>query len=108
MSQTIRPGGAAMTIALTCPGCSATSSVADEATGQLIACPRCNKRFRVVPAPASRSAGAAAPGSSGHAPSVVGRYRVRRKVGSGAFGAVYRAYDPTLDREVALKLLRPE
>ena len=36
----------------------------------------------------------------------VGRYVVRRSVGAGAMGRVYAAYDPTLDRQVALKILR--
>jgi serine/threonine protein kinase/Tfp pilus assembly protein PilF len=35
-----------------------------------------------------------------------GPLRVLERVSEGAFGAVYRAWDPRLDREVALKLLR--
>jgi len=38
---------------------------------------------------------------------VVGRYLVLDKVGSGGMGIVYAAYDPELDRKIALKLLRP-
>src|SRR4051812_22609780 len=37
-----------------------------------------------------------------------GSLRIVEKVGRGRFGDVYRAWDPTLDREVALKLLRPQ
>jgi tetratricopeptide (TPR) repeat protein len=36
----------------------------------------------------------------------VGRYVILRPVGAGGFGEVYAAYDPKLDRMIALKLLR--
>jgi serine/threonine protein kinase/formylglycine-generating enzyme required for sulfatase activity len=36
------------------------------------------------------------------------RFRILNKLGKGAFGSVYRAYDSRLDRHVALKLLHEE
>ncbi len=38
----------------------------------------------------------------------LGRYVVVSRLGGGGMGAVYVAYDPDLDRKVALKILRPE
>jgi tetratricopeptide (TPR) repeat protein len=37
---------------------------------------------------------------------VIGRYRVIDVIGAGAMGVVYSAYDPELDRRVAMKLLK--
>ncbi len=39
---------------------------------------------------------------------VVGRYVVIEHVGAGGLGDVHSAYDPQLDRKVAIKLLRPD
>ena len=41
-------------------------------------------------------------------PEKIGRYVVRRLLGKGAQGAVYQAYDPNFNIEVAIKVLHPE
>src|SRR5687768_1727324 len=39
---------------------------------------------------------------------VIGGYELRQRIGRGGFGAVYRAYQPAIDREVAIKIILSE
>ncbi|MBV1858408.1 MAG: tetratricopeptide repeat protein [Nannocystaceae bacterium] len=41
-------------------------------------------------------------------PTMVGRFEVRSRLGAGGMGIVYEAYDPQLDRRVALKVMRAD
>jgi serine/threonine-protein kinase len=38
----------------------------------------------------------------------IGRYEIVEKLGRGAMGVIYHAYDPMLDRDVALKVMAPQ
>jgi serine/threonine protein kinase/DNA-binding SARP family transcriptional activator/ABC-type glycerol-3-phosphate transport system substrate-binding protein len=59
--------------------------------------------------PALEPATALQPPGSGPEPGLAIRgYELREKLGEGGFGVVYRAYQPAVGREVAIKVIRPE
>ncbi len=41
-------------------------------------------------------------------PVFLDQYRIREVIGKGGMGVVYRAFDPDLDRDVAIKLIAPQ
>src|SRR5262249_21990414 len=58
--------------------------------------------YRVLPESATGSPSASAP-----IPHFLGRFRVLGEIARGGMGIIVRAYDPALDRELAIKLLAP-
>jgi len=81
-------------------------------------CPQCTTTVRRAHSPASTidlpdspvesTDGTIAYSSSAPTPPVhIGRYEIRQKLGEGTFGIVYRAWDPQLQRDVALRSRNP-
>jgi hypothetical protein len=88
-----------------CPKCQRSIAVPEAlAPGNRLLCPDCRHGF-VWPTDAPLET--SAPGVNAVAPlPKVGRFKIRRVLGEGEFGAVYEAHDPQYDRTVALKVAR--
>ncbi len=89
-----------------------TMATTDRARYQehLRGCAACRAVFAAVGAASSpRQSANEVKSSSGRAPIAVGdcigRYRIKAWMGAGAMGTVFRAHDPELARDVALKVL---
>jgi len=94
-----------------CPNCGKPYQVAEEKLGSRARCSQCSHAFTLGASAEEEKAPPAAqgvPGPSHQAATKIGRFEVRARLGARGFGQVYRCYDPLLDREVALEVLRRE
>jgi WD40 repeat protein len=92
---------------VSCPHCGRARTVETAAVGVETTCAECLSSFTTPHRPASPARSPAADTADAAAePSTnrVGRFRLRRRLGVGSFGAVYLAYDEVLKRDAALKL----
>ena len=83
------------TLLLRCPHCQTRVEVPDDPSLVQIHCSVCSKNFQVVGPRAEREL-------RQH----VGRFELMERLGVGSFGTVWRARDPKLERDVAIKVPR--
>jgi len=116
-----------MRLKTSCPKCDTSLSVNADAVGKTAKCPRCQEKFSAngvrtptsdrsleqVPeatetvadsTTASISGSAKSSSASALAIKMLGRFEIQGILGQGGFGRVYRAYDPQLERVLALKV----
>lgn len=81
-----------------CPQCHVAIEIVDDASLSELTCPSCDSRFSLVEHETTTQIG----DHSGK----IGRFELRGRLGMGAFGTVWKAHDPELDRMVAVKVPR--
>ncbi len=72
-----------------------------------VRCPSCGKTYLLAAPPSGPSVRFT---ECGHTVRMgyIGRYQILEEIGRGAFGVVYRVFDPKMDREAAIKVLHAE
>lgn len=105
-----------MKVVCACPRCGMSYVVREDYLGRQVQCRRCGQTMLAQRAEGATGGDAARIESSGPSPLTgaagksprIGRFEIRRRLGAGGFGVVYHAFDPLLDRDVALKVPHPD
>jgi serine/threonine-protein kinase len=88
-----------------CAQCRHASEIDADPARSRTACPKCGSSISVDPATPTLRAQPSADRRSLAVGSGLGKYRIDAEVGRGGMGAVYKAWDPDLQRHVALKIM---
>ncbi len=93
-----------------CPRCLSPLEVPSDGFDQLSRCPRCDLTIAFQQELTARGDDADSPSPVPPRDELrnIGRFRLLKRIGRGGFGTVFEAYDPELDRMVALKVPRQE
>lgn len=83
-----------------CPQCHIAIEIVDDEPLREVTCPSCDSRFSLL--------GEQTIIDTPDQPARIGRFELLERVGIGAFGSVWKARDPQLDRVVAVKIPRKE
>lgn len=89
------------------PACQTLYQFPDNLRGRKARCKHCGAILQLgAEGPESKGNGSPSPAKPEPAApkKMLGRFQIRQRLGAGAFGTVYRAFDPQLEREVALKV----
>ncbi|MEM6777621.1 MAG: protein kinase [Planctomycetota bacterium] len=84
-----------------CPHCRSLIQVLDDQPLDAMVCGTCSKKFSLLPIHETEQDSSLPFGKLHH-------FKLLRKLGSGAFGTVYQAFDESLARSVAIKIPRKE
>lgn len=96
-----------MSVLVKCPSCSQKLELKERMLGRTITCPACKSQFVADGQPSAAATSQSSGNVASSAPGQIGRFKVISALGQGGFGAVFRAHDPVLNREVALKTPKP-
>jgi serine/threonine protein kinase/formylglycine-generating enzyme required for sulfatase activity len=83
-----------------CPHCANHIEIVDESSLNDVVCTSCGSNFNLISGEETVSYEAGG--------DTIGHFRLIRKLGAGAFGAVWQAVDTELDRSVAIKIPRKD